>query len=155
LQTRPAFFLGVADVPIDPPPGWVPHSLKAKADAGAQFVQTQFCMDAGIARRYLARLAEHGLVPRLAVLIGVVPLKSARSARWMRQHLPGTIIPDAIIARLERAADPAAEGRRVCVELMRELAEIPGVAGAHVMAPANPEAIPEVLAEAAKMRRTG
>jgi methylenetetrahydrofolate reductase (NADH) len=152
LDERPSFFLGVADVPIDPPAGWAPHSLAAKADAGAQFAQTQFCMDAGIARRYLARLGDHGLVPRLAVLIGVVPLKSARSARWMRNHLPGTIIPDAIIARLERAADPAAEGRRVCLELMQELAEIPGVAGAHVMAPANPEAIPEVLAEAANMR---
>ena len=152
LTERPAFFLGVADVPIDPPSGWAPHSLKAKADAGAQFAQTQFCMDAGIARRYLARLAEHGLVPRLAILIGVVPLKSARSARWMRKHLPGTIIPDAIIARLEGAADPASEGRRVCVELMQELAEIPGVAGAHVMAPANPEAIPDVLAAAASLR---
>ena len=155
LKQRPAFFLGVADVPIDPPDGWAPHSLKAKADAGAQFVQTQFCMDAGIARRYLAPLAEHGLVPRLAILIGVVPLKSARAARWMRKHLPGTIFPDAIIARLEGAADPAAEGRRVCLELMQELAEIPGVAGAHVMAPANPEAIPEVLAEATNIRRKG
>jgi len=155
VAQRPSFFLGVADVPIDPPPGWAPHSLKAKADVGAQFVQTQFCMDAGIARRYLARLAEHGLVPQLAILIGVVPLKSARSARWMCKHLPGTIIPDAIIARLERAADPAVEGRRICVELMQELAEIPGVAGAHVMAPANPEAIPEVLMEAANIRRNG
>ena len=152
LKQRPAVFLGVADVPIDPPAGWAPHSLKAKADAGAQFVQTQFCMDAGLARRYLARLAEHGLVPKLAILIGVVPLKSARSARWMRKHLPGTIIPDAIVARLEGAGDPAAEGRRVCVELMQELAEIPGVAGVHVMAPANPEAIPQVLAEAATIR---
>ena len=43
----------------------------------------------------------------------------------------------------------------MCVELMRELAEIPGVAGVHVMAPANPEAIPEVLAEAASIRRKG
>ena len=153
LDRRPAFFLGVADVPIDPPDDWAPHALAAKAAAGAQFVQTQFCMDAGIVRRYLRRLAEHGLVPRLAILIGVVPLKSARAARWMRKHLPGTIIPDATIARLERAADPAAEGRRACVELMQELAEIPGVAGAHVMAPANPEAIPQVLAEAANIRR--
>jgi methylenetetrahydrofolate reductase (NADPH) len=71
----------------------------------------------------------------------------------MRKHLPGTIIPDAMIARLERAANPAAEGRRACVELMQELAEIPGVAGAHVMAPANPEAIPQVLAEAANIGR--
>src|SRR5246127_2198144 len=47
LAQRPAFFLGVADVPIDPPAGWAPHSLAAKAEAGAQFVQTQFCMDSG------------------------------------------------------------------------------------------------------------
>ena len=71
----------------------------------------------------------------------------------MKSHLYGTIIPDATIARLEGAADPAAEGRRACVELIHELAEIPGVAGAHVMAPANPEAIPQVLAEAASIRR--
>jgi len=53
LDERPAFFLGVADVPIDPPDGWAPHALAAKADSGAQFVQSQFCMDAGIVRRYL------------------------------------------------------------------------------------------------------
>jgi methylenetetrahydrofolate reductase (NADPH) len=153
LNGRPAFFLGVADTPIDPPDGWAPHALAAKAAAGAQFVQTQFCMDAGIVRRYLRRLDEHGVLARLSILIGVAPLKSARSARWMRKHLPGTIIPNAAIARLEGAANPAAEGRRLCVELMQELAEIPGVAGAHVMAPANAEAIPEVLAEAARMRR--
>jgi methylenetetrahydrofolate reductase (NADPH) len=153
IRGAPKFFLGVADVPIDPPAGWAPHSLAAKADAGAQFVQTQFCMDAGIVRRYLARLDEHGLLSRIAILIGVVPLKSARSARWMRTHLPGTIIPDAMIARLEGAADPATEGRRACVELMQELAEITGVAGAHVMAPANADAIPQVLADAASIRR--
>jgi methylenetetrahydrofolate reductase (NADPH) len=155
LASRPAFFLGVADSPIDPPDGWVPHALKAKAEAGAQFVQTQFCMDVDVVRRYLRRLDEHGLVARLAILIGVAPLKSARAARWMRAHLPGTIIPDAMIARLDGAADPAAEGRRLCVELIRELAEIPGIAGAHVMAPANADAIPEVLAEVGRLRRMG
>jgi len=153
VDGRPAFFLGVADTPIDPPDGWAPRALKAKVEAGAQFAQTQFCMDAGIVRRYVSRLGEHDLVPQLAILIGVVPLKSARAARWMRKHLPGTIIPDATIARLEGAADPAAEGRRLCIELMHELAEVPGVAGAHVMAPANADAIPQVLAQAASIRR--
>jgi methylenetetrahydrofolate reductase (NADPH) len=145
---RPAFFLGAADMPIDPPPGWRPDALAAKVAAGAQFVQTQFCMDAGIVRRYVARVAEAGLTGRVAILIGVNPLRSAKSAAWMRQHLFGTIIPDAMVARLEAAADPAAEGRRICVELIAELATIPGVAGVHVMAPGNAEAIPEVIAEA-------
>src|ERR1700691_3116063 len=40
------FFLGPADMPIDPPAAWQPNGLAAKVAAGAQFVQTQFCMDA-------------------------------------------------------------------------------------------------------------
>jgi methylenetetrahydrofolate reductase (NADPH) len=145
---HPAFFLGAADTPIDPPPGWRPDALAAKIEAGAQFVQTQFCMDAGIVRRYVARLAEAGLTGRVSILIGVTPLRSAKSAAWMRKHLFGTIIPDAMVARMEAAADPAAEGRRICVELIAELATIPGVAGVHVMAPGNAAAIPDVIAQA-------
>ncbi len=140
------FFPGVADLPIDPPPDWVPAGLKAKAAAGAEFAQTQFCMDVGIVRRYAARLAEHGLLERLSLLIGVVPLRSARSARWIKNHLFGAIIPDAFIARLEHAADPAAEGRRICLEVIQALADIPGIAGAHIMAPGNDAAIPPVIA---------
>jgi methylenetetrahydrofolate reductase (NADPH) len=143
---RAAFFIGAADMPIDPPPGWRPDALAAKVEAGAQFVQTQFCMDPGVVRRYVARLAEAGLAGRVFVLIGVNPLRSARSAAWMRHNLFGTIIPDAMVARMEAAADPAAEGRRICIEVIEELATIPGVAGAHIMAPGNAAAIPEVIA---------
>ena len=145
------FFIAAADVPIDPPPGWQPKSLQGKIAAGCEFVQTQFCMDAGIARRYLARLAEHGV--KLPFLIGVSPLRSAKSARWMRAKLFGTIIPDALIARLEAANDPAAEGRKLCLELLRELATIPGVAGVHIMAPGNEGAIAEVIRDAAGLKR--
>jgi methylenetetrahydrofolate reductase (NADPH) len=148
-----AFFLGCADLPIDPPPGWAPTKLAAKVAAGAQFAQTQFCMDAGVVRRYVARLAEHESTRGLALLIGVAPLRAAKSARWMKQHLYGTIIPDATIERLERAADPAAEGARICVELIEELATIPGVAGAHLMATVNEGALPGVIIEARKRLR--
>jgi methylenetetrahydrofolate reductase (NADPH) len=82
------------------------------------------------------------------VLIGVAPIPSARSARWMKEKLFGTIIPDAFIERLEKASDAKAEGRAICVEVLRELAQIPGVAGAHVMAPMNFAEIPAVIAEA-------
>ena len=143
-----SLFLGAADLPIDPPPGWAPTGLAAKAAAGARFVQTQFCLDTGVARRYAARLAEHGLADRVKLLVGIAPLASARSARWMREKLPGTIIPEALIDRLERASDPRREGIAICAELLRDLAAIPGVAGAHLMAPQNPAAIPEALAEA-------
>jgi methylenetetrahydrofolate reductase (NADPH) len=145
------FFIAAADVPIDPPAGWEPKSLKGKIEAGCEFVQTQFCMDAGVVRRYLARLAEHGV--RLPFLIGISPLRSAKSAHWMRERLFGTIIPDTMVARLEAASDPAAEGRALCLDLMRELATIPGVAGVHIMAPGNEAAIADVIKDAAGIRR--
>jgi methylenetetrahydrofolate reductase (NADPH) len=142
------FFLGAADTPIDPPPGWQPKALAAKVAAGAQFVQTQFCMDAALLRRYVAALAEAGLTSKLGLLVGINPLRSAKSAQWMKSHLFGTIIPDDLIARMEKAADPVREGIRICVDLIAELATIPGIAGVHIMAPGNDAAIPEVIAEA-------
>jgi methylenetetrahydrofolate reductase (NADH) len=148
ITGRAGFFLGAADNPVDPPPGWVPESLEAKLAAGAQFIQTQFCMDAGVVRRYTAQLAERGLSGKLFVLIGIVPLRSAKSARWIREKLHGAIIPDAIVERMERASDPAAEGRRICLDMVAELAAIPQVAGCHVMAPGNDAAVCDIIAAA-------
>jgi methylenetetrahydrofolate reductase (NADPH) len=139
------FFIGVADAPLDPPDGWVPGSLIKKVDAGAQFAQTQFCMDAEVLRRYLSRLAASGLSGRLHLIVGVAPLASAKSARWIKGHLFGSIIPEWIIERLDKAGDPAAEGRAICIDLLKEYAEIPGVSGGHIMAPLNEKAIPEVI----------
>jgi methylenetetrahydrofolate reductase (NADPH) len=142
------FFLGAADAPIDPPAGWQPDGLKAKIAAGAQFVQTQFCMDAGVVRRYVARLSDAGLTERLFILIGVNPLRSAKSAHWMRNHLFGTIIPDSLVDRMEKAIDPAAEGRQICIELTEELSTIAGVSGVHIMAPGNDAALVDVIGQA-------
>jgi methylenetetrahydrofolate reductase (NADPH) len=143
--------LGAADVPVDPPADWNPKGLLGKAEAGADFVQTQFCMDAGVVRRYAARLNDLGF--KLPILIGVAPIPSARSARWMREKLFGTLIPDATVERLEKAADPKEEGARICIELLQELVEIPGIAGAHVMAPQNFSQIPRVIADSGVTRR--
>jgi methylenetetrahydrofolate reductase (NADPH) len=146
VKGETALYLGAADLPVDPPPEWQPKSLIAKLDAGARFIQTQFCMDIAVVRRYAARLRALGLTARAKLLIGVAPIPSARSARWMRERLFGTIIPDGIVDRLERAPDARAEGIRIGVELLQQLAEVPGVAGAHLMAPQSPSAIPEVIA---------
>src|SRR3954451_23337267 len=142
------FFIGAADMPIDPPAGWEPKSLKGKIAAGAQFAQTQFCMDIDVVRRYVARLGEFGLTDRIALLIGVVPLRSGRSARWIKEQLYGAIIPEDIVERLEFAGDAAAEGRQICADFIEQLATVPGVAGAHIMAPNNEGAIPDVIARA-------
>jgi len=145
IEGKFSMVIGAADMPVDPQPGWEPKGLAAKVAAGADFVQTQFCMDLGVVRRYAARVLEAGI--RVPMLIGVAPIPSARSARWMREKLFGTRIDDAYVARLEKAADPKREGRRICAEVLRGLAEIPGVAGAHVMAPMNFAEIPAAIEE--------
>jgi methylenetetrahydrofolate reductase (NADPH) len=151
IKGKLGLVLGAADVPVDPPADWNPKGLFAKAEAGADFVQTQFCMDAGVVRRYAARLVELGF--KLPILIGVAPIPSAKSARWMREKLFGTLIPDSTVERLEKAADPKEEGAKICIELLQELAEIPGIAGAHVMAPQNFSQIPRVIADSGVTRR--
>src|ERR1700689_5277315 len=143
---RAAFFIGAADMPIDPPAGWQPNALLGKIKSGAQFAQTQFCMDAAIVRRYVGALEQAGVPKQLAILIGVNPLRSAKSAAWMKSHLVGTIIADPLIARMEQAADPAREGIAICAELIEEYSTIAGIAGVHIMAPGNDAAIPEVIA---------
>jgi methylenetetrahydrofolate reductase (NADPH) len=148
VSGRADFFLGGADNPSDPKPGWEPKGLQAKIDAGAQFVQTQFCMDAGVVRRYLARLSEHGIAGELSILIGIAPLRSAKSARWIKDKLFGATIPDALVARMEAASDPTAEGRRICLDLVADLAAIPQVAGVHIMAPGNESAVPDIITAA-------
>ncbi len=85
---RANFLIGTADTPIDPPAGWKPTRLKAKIEAGAQFAQTQFCMDAAVVRRYTQCLADNGL-GSFPLLIGLAPVRSARSARWIRDNLSG------------------------------------------------------------------
>ena len=145
------FFIGAADMPLDPPKDWQPKSLKSKIAAGAQFAQTQFCMDIGVVKRYVARLKQDKLTDKISLLIGVVPLRSGRSARWIKEQLYGAIIPDDIVDRLEYSGDAAAEGKQICIDFIAQLAEVPGVAGAHVMAPNNEGAIPDVIAKARKL----
>ncbi|MGF1611895.1 MAG: methylenetetrahydrofolate reductase [Kiloniellales bacterium] len=148
IEPPPRLFIGAADTPFDPSPDWRPTSLQGKAEAGADFVQTQFCFDLALARRYLVRLADFGLTERLRILAGVGPIATARSARWMNENLRGVNVPESVIARLERAVDPAAEGRRLCIELIQGLSETPGCAGVHVMAPLqSSEAIAAVIEE--------
>lgn len=148
IAAPPDFFIGVAETPVDPAPDWRPDRLMAKIAAGAQFMQTQFCYDIGILRRYVGRLRDCGVTERCFYLAGTGPIASARSALWMREHLWGTIIPDHMIDRLAQAADPRLEGQRICVELIQQMQDIDGLAGVHVMAIGQQEAIPGLLAEA-------
>lgn len=145
LSAPVRFFPGAADIPFEPGSGWTADGLRAKKNAGARFVQTQFCFDMEVLGRYMQHLRDEGLVDGLFILAGLGPLNSAASARWMRDKLPGTIMPDGVIRRMEAARDPRQEGIAICAEMIRQARDMDGIAGVHLMAPGRQHAIAEAV----------
>lgn len=145
LSDPPAFFRGAADMPNDPGPDWTPDALLAKHAAGAQFVQTQYCFDMELLARYMQRLEDNGLTEKMYFLVGLGTLRSPRAARWIKDNLFGTVMPEGVIRRLQAARDPHQEGIAICAELIQEARDIRGVAGVHLMAPGQHQALAEAV----------
>lgn len=152
LTSPPHVFLGAAINPFAPPYEFRALRLAKKIAAGAQFVQSQYCYDVPMLVEYMKRVRDMGLHEACFILIGVGPLASARTARWMRTNVPGVHIPDAVIARLEGAADQKAEGKRLCIDIINEVKEIEGVSGIHVMAYRQEEFVAEIVAESGVLK---
>jgi methylenetetrahydrofolate reductase (NADPH) len=148
IDSPPRLWIGAADAPFDPAPDWKPDRAAAKIAAGAQFFQTQFCFEPDVLGRYMARLGDAGLLERTKFIIGLGPLASARSARWMTENLWGVTVPEAVIARLDGAADPQEEGIDICVEMIAAIRGLPGVAGVHLMGPRTEARSAEVIRRA-------
>ena len=147
IEPPPALFLGAAEMPAEPGDNWPAARLQAKIDNGTQFFQTQYCFELDKVERYCRALVDGGFTEQAHFLIGIGPLRSAKSARWMNDNLFGVHVPEHIIDRLEGAADQAAEGRAICAELLHGFTEIEGCAGAHLMAPHGEAACARVIAE--------
>ena len=145
LSSAPKVFFGAAANPSALPFDLQAQQLIKKIAAGAQFIQTQYCYDLPRLRQYMRCIEDLGLLDSVFILIGVGPLRSARAAEWMRSKLPGVHIPDAIIQLLNGAADQLTKGRRICIDLVQEIREIKGVAGVHVMAYRQEEAVAEII----------
>jgi len=152
LTTPPQVFLGAAVNPFAPPFDFRPIHLGKKIAAGAQFVQTQYCFDVPMFRDFMQRARDLGLTEKVFILCGVGPLASARTAKWIRSNVPGIHIPDAVITRLEGAQDQKAEGKRLCIDIIDEAKEIPGVSGVHVMAYRQEEYVAEIVDESGVLK---
>ncbi len=152
IESPPRLFLGAAANPFAPPFGWRPRRLAKKIAAGAQFVQTQYCFDVARLKAFMSEVRDSGLHEACFILVGVGPLASARTARWMRGNVPGVHIPDSVIRRLEGAADQKAEGKRLCVELIQEIREIKGVRGIHVMAYRQEELVNDIIRDSGVLK---
>ncbi len=152
LTTPPQLFLGAAINPFAPPYDFRPLHLGKKIAAGAQFVQSQYCFDVPMFKTFMQKARDLGHTEKVFILCGVGPLASAKTAKWMRSNVPGVHIPDNIIARLEGAADQKAEGKRICIDIINEVKEIPGVSGVHVMAYRQEEYVAEIVDESGVLK---
>ncbi len=149
ITSPPCFFLGAVANPFVPPYDWRPQRLAKKIAAGAQFIQTQYCFDLARFREYMGQVRDLGLHKQAYILAGVGPLKSAGAAEYMREKVPGVVIPDELIHRLKKTPKDKQqeEGKRICVELIEEIQEIEGVSGIHIMAYRQEELVAEIVEE--------
>ncbi len=147
LTHPPRVFLGAAANPFAPPYDFRPTRLAKKIEAGAQFIQTQYCFDVPRLEEFMARCRDLGLLEKVFVLVGVGPLASARAAEWIRNNVPGVHIPDPVIRRLAGSDDQKEEGKKLCIELIQRVQEIDGVSGVHVMAYRQEETVAEIIRE--------
>ena len=128
-----------------PPLEYRVDRLAKKIAAGAQFIQTQYCFDVPRLKEYMTRVRDLGLHEKAFVIVGTGPLASANAARWIRDHVPGIDIPDAVIKRLEGVTKPRLEGRKLCMEIIQEIRQVEGVSGVHVMAYRQEESVAELV----------
>ena len=145
ITFAPRILLGAAENPFAQPVEWRAQRLAKKVAAGAQFIQTQWCYDVPMLRAFMQQVEELGLLDKVFILVGVGPLRSAKAAEWIRTHVPGVHIPDAVIKRLVGAADAAAEGRQLCIDIIQEVRTIKGVHGVHVMAYRQEHTVAEII----------
>ena len=135
LQRPPSFFIGAVENPFAPPLEFRPLRLQKKVRAGADFVQTQLVFDVPGFARFMAMVADLGLLHQVFIIPSIGIPRSARGARFMKDKVPGLHVPEPLVARMEKtpAARQADEGIQIAVELIHEVRAVPGVAGVHLI----------------------
>jgi len=152
----PKFFIGCAENPFGDPFEFRALRLKKKVEAGADFMQTQCIFNIPKFKLWMEEVRAMGLHQEIKILAGITPLKGVGGAKYMKNFVPGMDVPDSIIDRMssvEKGAPAQAEGKKLAVEMIKELAEIEGVAGVHIMAVEWEEAVPEIVEMAGLLPR--
>ncbi|HTP57657.1 MAG TPA: methylenetetrahydrofolate reductase [Spirochaetia bacterium] len=148
-------FIGTAANPFASPLELRAQLLAKKVAAGADFAQTQCVFDIGMFADWMEKVRSLGAHTKCRILAGIIPLKSLRMARYMVENVPGIMIPDSILKRMEAAPKEkaAAEGIRICCEIIRQVKEIEGVAGIHIMAIEWEHRVPDIVEKAGLLPR--
>lgn len=146
-------YIGAAANPFADPFEYRVIRLAKKVKAGADFIQTQAIFDVAKFAEWMEMVRERGLDKQVHILAGVIPIKSAGMARYMRDYVSGVYVPDEIVTRLEDAKEAKEEGVRMCLETIEQLKDIDGVHGIHIMAVAWEDIVPRIVEAAGLLPR--
>ena len=137
-------YLGCTENPFATPYEFRVSRLAKKVMVGADFCQTQAIFDMDMFEKWMDEVRARGLDKKMHILAGVIPMKSAGAARYMKNKVPGMIVPNVIVDRMKNAKDQKEEGIKLCVEQIEHLKTVKGVHGVHIMAIAWEEMVPKI-----------
>lgn len=136
IKAEPRLFIGGAANPFGEPFTMRVLNLRKKIDAGADFIQTQPVFDIPAFERWMKAVRDEGMDKEVFILAGVMPVRSVKALLYMKESVPGMRIAEDYIKRLESITEKEAaaeEGVKIAVEIMKQLKEISGVSGLHLM----------------------
>jgi methylenetetrahydrofolate reductase (NADPH) len=131
LSGSPDLFLGATCNPGSDRFDAEVENTRRKIDAGARMLQTQALYDPDPLRRFIDALKPDGV----AILAGIIPLKSERSGPWLSANLPGVTVPPDMIEAMNDAAVAGVtreRGLEIGARVISSL--VPYCQGVHVMA---------------------
>jgi methylenetetrahydrofolate reductase (NADPH) len=145
LKGKPAFFPGaVVKVENNTEASFELQIAKfqKKITAGAKFFQTQACYEPKSFEKLMRRVEKF----KVPIMIGVIPLKNAGSAKYMNANVAGIHVPDELIDVMAKAAKEDREkvGIQMAADLIKKMK--PMCQGVHIMAVAWEKKVPEIMA---------
>lgn len=139
LRGAPELWAGAVANPGAPDLEKELERLRQKIDAGARFFQTQAVYDPAVFDRFMQAASAYD-VP---ILPSLIMLKSADMARYFNDHVPGIVVPEAIIGEMAAASTPEATSVEIAARLIEQLR--PMCQGVHLIAIGWESRIPQVL----------
>ena len=148
-EAEPRLFLGAAANPFaGPTTEFRAIRMGKKIASGADFIQTQIVYNVEKFAEFMRASRDLGLHEKAYILAGVTPPRSLGMANYMKKSVPGMDVPDSVIDRLRGAKNKEEEGIKICVDIINQVKEIPGVSGVHIMAIEWESAVAEIVKQA-------
>jgi methylenetetrahydrofolate reductase (NADPH) len=149
IKSPPRLFIGAATSPFAADPELQAIRDQKKVNAGAQFFQTNLIFEPDKLDPWLEELDKKNILDKVFILAGVAPLKSLKVAQYLNTKVPGVIIPDLIMRRMERAGDGAAEeGILIALEMAEAIKKKKGINGIHLMTMGWEDSVERIVTEA-------